>query len=57
MYVMIKKYNETPKEDSNGEVNFLSALENIFQEKNKLKCLQEIKCISELEMKKEIKLS
>ena len=52
MYVMIKKYNETPQEDSNGEVNFLSALENIFQEKNKLKCLQEIKCISELEMKK-----
>ena len=52
MYVMIKKYNETPKEDSNGEVNFLSALENIFQEKNKLKHLQEIKSISEIEMKK-----
>ena len=52
MYVMIKKYNETPQEDSNGEVNFLSALENIFQEKNKLKHLQEIKSISEIEMKK-----
>jgi hypothetical protein len=53
MYIMIKKNIETPKEDSsNEEVNFLSALENIFQEKNKLKCLQEIKCISELEMKK-----
>ena len=53
MYIMIKKNDiETPKEGSNEEVNFLSALENIFREKNKLKCFQEIKYISEKEMKK-----
>ena len=52
MYIKFKYNIHDDNNENNNDLNILSIFEHMFEEKNKIKCLQEIKVISEIEMKK-----